>query len=92
MPLLKIGRAVIAKPCLSARIFPNQNLERQINSRAGCCQHQGRTRFGTAENQQLGGTHGYADVLRFAAMVDQSEQSNILRLQHGLELLDSFFY
>src|SRR5450432_342625 len=86
VPLFQIDRAVIRDPNFSLTIFPDQNLKREINRDTGCGQHYRRPAFGTSENQQPGWTHFQSHLFRFAAVVNQREQSNSLRLQDALEL------
>src|SRR5580704_17213682 len=85
-------RAVVGEPDFSLGIFPDQNLEREVDGDTGSDQHQGCAGLGTAEDQQLGGTHLQSYFVRFSAMVDESEQSDSLRCQNPLELFYRLVY
>jgi hypothetical protein len=62
------------KPRLTSGRFPNQNLQKEVDGTAESSQHQRCAGFGTAEDQQLGGTHFHSHLFRFSAVVDQRKQ------------------
>src|SRR4029077_8042087 len=85
MSFFEIFRAVVGRPNLPFAVFPDQRLERQIESNTRSRKHQGRAGLWTAENQQLGGGHSHADLLGLSTVVDDSEKRDSLRLQNILE-------
>jgi hypothetical protein len=86
VPLHNVVRAVVRNPNFLLAIFPNKNLQRQVDGNAGSSQHQRCARLGTAKNQQLSRTHAHSQLFCFSAVVDQCKQSDSLRLQNILEL------
>jgi catechol 2,3-dioxygenase-like lactoylglutathione lyase family enzyme len=56
-----------------AFVVPDQNFEGQIKRGGGCCEHHGRARRGTAEDDDLGISQLESDGFRLAAVIDYPE-------------------
>lgn len=87
MALLEVFRRIVGKPDLSLRVLPSQRLEREVDRDAGGRNHERRTAFGIAEDEQLRGAHLEADLGGFAAVIDERENIDSVffekRLQAG---------
>ena len=88
MPGLQVCRAVIRNPDPGIGIFPNKNLERQINGDARRSNHERSSGFGIAEDQKLGRPHAHAGFFRLTTVIDQGKQLDPLRSQDFFEFLD----
>ena len=90
--LLQIGGTIVGDQDFSLRIFPDQNLERQIDGNAGRRQHHGSAALCVPENQQFGRMHFHVHLCRLAAVIDQREKRDAFGLQNSLQLLDCFVH
>jgi hypothetical protein len=79
--LLQIGGTIVGDQDLSVCIFPDQNLERQIDGNAGRRQHHGSAALWVPENQQLGRAHFHFHLSCLAAVIDQREKRDAFGLQ-----------
>ena len=66
--------------------FPDQNFQRKVNGDTGTGQHERCASFGTAEYQQLGGTHFHSHLFCFSTVVHYRKQRDSLGLENVLEL------
>jgi hypothetical protein len=60
--------------------FGDEDLEREVERGAWCCDHERRSGFGVAEDQQFGRAHGEAGGDGFAGLVDEAEEFDALLL------------
>jgi len=72
MPVAQILRTVIRDPDFSIVIFPDENLERQVDGGAWSGQHYSNSSFGTPEDQQLGRWHLHPGFFHPAAVLAPS--------------------
>src|SRR5262249_27994293 len=80
VPFLQILWAVVGNPGFSLFVFPDKNLQRQIDSNAWRSQHQWRPRLRTPENQQLCRPHLHSHFFCLATVVDERKKRNSLCL------------
>src|SRR5437016_12616803 len=92
MSLLQIGGTIVSDQDFSLGIFPDQNLERQIDGDAGRRQHHGSAALWVPENKQLRRTHFHIHLCRLAAVIDPREKRDAFGLQNSVQLLDCFVY
>ena len=90
MALLQILRAVPGDPDFASGVFGDEDLEWQIDGDAGGDEHDWRSGFGAAENQELGVGHAHANFLSFAAVIDEGEEGDGFCGQVVLQLLIQF--
>ena len=88
MPRLKVGRGIAGDLDLAVGVLPNQDLHWKIDRDAGRRDHERRSGFRIAEDQQLGGTHLHPCPLRLTAMIDHAEQFDPLGLQDPRKFLN----
>src|SRR5277367_2987796 len=86
MPFLQVFRAIVGNPDFPVLVFPNKNLQGEIDRNAGSSQHKRCSAFRIAEDQQLGWAHFHPRLFRFSAVIDEREQRDSLGLQNILEL------
>ena len=92
MSLLYAVRAVVRNPNFPLAIFPNKDLQRQVDGNTRSSQHKRCASLWTSKNQQLGRKHVHSNLFRFSAVVDQRKQSDSLRLQNTLEPFHCLLY
>src|ERR1700722_8928685 len=90
--LRQILGAVVGDPVFPLRVFPDQDLERQIDGDARRGQHQGGSSLGIAEDDQLGGVHLHSNFGRFPAVVDQSKDGDSLSLENRQQFFQRRVY
>jgi len=90
MSFRQVIRAVVRDPNLSLGVFPNQDLQRQVDRDARGRQHHRRPRLRAAENQQLCGWHLHSYLFRLSAVINESKQNDPCGLQDALQHLDGF--
>jgi hypothetical protein len=83
--LLQISRAVVRDPNLSVVVFPDQDLERQIDCAVGRGEHDGRSGFGVSKNCELGWPHFHPNLCCFATVVDHRKQGDFLLCEDSLQ-------
>jgi hypothetical protein len=90
MPPGDPARIAIGDEGLTARILPDQRLQRQVQADALIGLHQGRAGARVAEDQQKGRPKLQTDGRRAGGMVDAREDLDALGLQHGLQPRQGF--
>jgi alpha/beta hydrolase family protein len=68
---LQVDGRVVGKPHSAVRVFPDEDLQRQIDRDAGRSDHQRSAGFGVAKDQELGRVHAHPDLRSFATVVHQ---------------------
>lgn len=76
--VLEVGGGVVREPNFAIGIFGDEDLQGQIESDAGRSEHERRAAFGIPEDEQLCVGHVQASFFRFAAMVDDSKELDVL--------------
>ena len=86
----QVLRAAVGEPGFSCGVFTDEDFQGKVDSNAGSGEHQRRSSFGAAEDEQLGGRHGQSDFCGFAAVIDQREEGGTFRFEKGFQFAHGF--
>ena len=88
MALLEIGERVVGDPDFGLSVFPDEDFEREVDGAGGSGKHNGSAALGISENQEFGVAHGEPGFGGFAAVVNDSEDGDVLGVEDGFQFGD----
>lgn len=92
MSLLYVVRTIVRNPNFPIAIFPNKDLQGQVDGNTRSSHHKKCASPWTSKNQQFGWKHVNSNLFRFSAVIDQRKESDSLRLQNILEPFHGLLY